>query len=76
MQLTYRGVTYQHQPVQIQLPMKTQTGKYRGSIFYISPAVQIFRQALVAFKYRGVDYTKQVNCPQSQSTLGNTIAVQ
>lgn len=74
MQLTYRGVTYQSQPVQIQLPVTYTTGKYRGLPARISPTISRFGQALISLKYRGVDYTKQINRTSNQPVLDTTIA--
>lgn len=60
MQLTYRGANYQHKPLHSRnadLDLAT-VGKYRGATFYISSAALVSHQSLVAYRYRGVNYTK------------------
>lgn len=65
MQLIYRGINYQHQPLQIQNSNNLEIpGKYRGVEYNISPTTEvslgseICLKSMVIYKYRGVNYIK------------------
>jgi hypothetical protein len=81
MKLTYRGVSYEHEPVILEtLPTEEVTGKYRGRDWRFrnlqKPPVMMPVNGL---KYRGVSYNKPGNLPQQDSTdnrelIGNSVA--
>ena len=61
MQLTYRGNKYQLQSLSKD-NLKNFTdviAKYRGTNYYILPTTIECDRALIAYKYRGIDYIKE-----------------
>ena len=57
MQLTYRGVPYNHQSNNVQLSPSSQTGVYRGQAFNYTSPIKVLRFSLNALSYRGINYT-------------------
>ena len=72
MQLTYRGVAYQFPVISVELPVSTQTGKYRGQIINISSTILVSPEP-IALKYRGVAYP--LIQPNKNATYREAIAV-
>ena len=61
MQLTYRGNKYQLQSLSKD-NLKNFTGviaKYRGTNYYVLSTTIECDRALIAYKYRGIDYIKE-----------------
>ncbi len=60
MKLIYRGINYRRLPVDRESSDALGIDvKYRGVVYRISPTALTLQQSLVAYKYRGVDYTKR-----------------
>ncbi|WP_036481520.1 DUF4278 domain-containing protein [Myxosarcina sp. GI1] len=73
MQLTYRGAKYQTQTLpNLNLSTSEVTGKYRGKASELSPYLRVFSKSLAMFTYRGIGYSKEVNCNCSSKTSQST----
>lgn len=65
MQLTYRGNIYNYQPLQIEPDLTLAiASKYRGVSSQINLGNRSTFSSPIAFKYRGVNYTKKINSYQ------------
>lgn len=60
MKLTYRGVSYDYNPPQVEYGDPTQVGKYRGvDIRFRNPKKPLVLQPTLDLIYRGAHYTSQ-----------------
>ena len=58
MQLTYRGVSYQHQTKTL-APKKTKiVAKFRGATYQLSQSIEPATDSPFPLKYRGISYQK------------------
>lgn len=81
MKLTYRGVSYEHEPVTLEtLPIEEVAGKYRGRDWrFRNLQKHPIMMPVTGLKYRGVSYNKPGNLPQrnskdSQELIKNSVA--
>lgn len=66
MKLTYRGKVYNYQFFQIQSnPNLAIASRYRGVSSQINLGTRSTSLSPIAFKYRGVNYTKEINSSQN-----------
>lgn len=56
MKLTYRGVSYEYNPLEVPISESREVGKYRGNAFHFHKLRKVLPQPSLDLKYRGVSY--------------------
>lgn len=56
MKLTYRGVSYEYNPPQVEVADSEEVGKYRGVTLHFHKLLKSVAQPSFDLKYRGVAY--------------------